>query len=170
MDEGTLQQYAPLVWKTVYRLVANEADAADCLQETFVSAMQVSRQQEVTAWPAFLQRLATRRAIDLLRRRMSQRKHEAPERDVPSGAAGPVELAQASELREQLRQAVAQLPQQQAEVFCLRYLNDLSYGEIASELRISTDLVGVTLHRARTRLRELLGSGTESVREVTYVR
>ena len=56
-----------------------------------------------------------------------------------------------------LRKALAQLPTQQAEVFCLRSINDLSYREIAGQLDLKTSAVGVLLHRARSRLRELLG-------------
>jgi len=32
--------HGPLVWQTAWRLLGHEADAADCFQETFVSAME----------------------------------------------------------------------------------------------------------------------------------
>ena len=57
-----------------------------------------------------------------------------------------------------LQKALAQLPLQEAQVFCLRYLNDMSYRKIAKELNIKTGAVGVSLHRAREKLRKSLTS------------
>jgi RNA polymerase sigma-70 factor (ECF subfamily) len=55
-----------------------------------------------------------------------------------------------------LRKALAQLPPQEAQVFCLRYLNDMSYRQIAKQLNIKTNAAGVLLHRARAKLRQYL--------------
>lgn len=155
---GIVRQYAPLVWRTVYRLLPNEADAADCFQETFVNAMQIAKRQEVGNWPGLLQKLATSRALDCLRRRVRDRvRLRTPESwdELVAGDPQPIQQAQAAELAEHLRQLLSKLPPQQAEVYCLRYLNELSYEQIGLELGLSVDAVGVTLHRARGRLREL---------------
>ena len=50
--------------------------------------------------------------------------------------------------------AISLLPPQEAQVFCLRYLNDMSYRQIAKQLDIKTNAAGVLLHRARIKLRE----------------
>lgn len=75
---------------------------------------------------------------------------------LPGNNVGPVEQAETAELRRRLRKALAQLPPQEAQVFCLRYLNDMSYRQIAKELGIKTNAAGVMLHRARAKLREIL--------------
>ena len=49
----------------------------------------------------------------------------------------------------QLQKALVQLPVQEAKVFCMRYLNDMSYRQIAKELDIKTNAVGVLLYRAK---------------------
>jgi RNA polymerase sigma factor (sigma-70 family) len=49
---------------------------------------------------------------------------------------------------------LTELPPRQAQAFCLRYLNDMSYRQIAKELGIKTNAAGVLLHRARAKLRE----------------
>jgi len=67
-----VEKYGPLIWRTAYRLLGNPADAADCFQETFVSALEVSRRQRVRNFSALLVRLATARAVDRLRQRMRQ--------------------------------------------------------------------------------------------------
>ena len=64
--------------------------------------------------------------------------------------------AEASELVERLRAALPNLSQDQAAVFCLSCLENLSYHEIGERLGVTTNAVGVLLHRARQRLKELL--------------
>lgn len=76
--------------------------------------------------------------------------------DVPSGTAGPLGHIQKRELAAQLAASLSQLPPQEANVFCLRYLNDMSYREIAKQLHIKAATAGVLLHRARIRLRQML--------------
>ncbi|HUS47981.1 MAG TPA: sigma-70 family RNA polymerase sigma factor [Phycisphaerae bacterium] len=147
------------VWQTAYRLLGNRADASDCFQETFLSALELSRRQKVRNWSALLMRVCTCRAMDQLRRRCRRAdRHEdvADWAAVASPNPGPSEWALAAELSQRLRLALAALPGRQAEVFCMRCLNDLSYRAIARLLGIKTSAVGVLLHRARSRLRELL--------------
>ena len=152
-------RFGPVVWKTAYRLLGNEADAADCFQETFLAAVGVSQRQEVRNWAGLLRRLAVARAMDRLRRRgreARRRGHVENWALVPGANPNPVEGAQASELAARLREALRELPRRQAEVFCLRCLEELSYEQIASQLDLQTNAVGVLLHHARQRLRELL--------------
>ncbi len=151
-------RHSGLVWRTAYRLLGNEADAADCYQEAFVSALELSRRQRVGNWPGLLQQLATRRALDVLRDR-SRERAEPQAVDwaaLPSGEPGPAQQAEAAELSERLRTALAGLTDGQAEVFCLRYVSQLSYREIAHLLGMKRSAVGVALHRARHRLAEIL--------------
>ena len=64
--------------------------------------------------------------------------------------------------------ALGQLPERQAEVFCLHALEGWEHAEIAKQMRITSDAVGVLLHRARARLRELLAPViSDCKREVT---
>jgi RNA polymerase sigma-70 factor (ECF subfamily) len=154
-----VRQNSPLVWRTVYRLLAHDADAADCFQETFVSAWRFSRRQTVRNWPALLQRLATMRALDHLRRRRRGEKHLSVQsnlNELPAAEIDPPAQVQSAELAEQLRKALADLPAQQSEIYCLRHLNGFSYEQIAEELEINVSAVGVNLHRATEKLRAAL--------------
>ncbi len=156
--QAIIEEHGPAVWQTAYRLLGNHADAADCFQETFVSALSVSRRQRVQNFPALLARLATARAIDQLRRRLRRSDYSQSSDDgiaVEDAAPCPAEQAQQRELADRVRQLLDQLPAQEAQVFCLRYLNDMSYQQIAGALGISANAAGVLLHRAKARLREL---------------
>jgi RNA polymerase sigma-70 factor, ECF subfamily len=146
------------VWRTAYRLVRNQDDADECFQETFLAALEISNRQPVQNWPALLQRLATRRAIDRLRKHLRRRRREEPaDLALAEGTeADPSEQAQAAELASALRRAVAQLPERQAEVFWQHEIGDWSHQQIADQLGITPNAVGVILHRARQKLQELL--------------
>lgn len=154
-----VKRHGPIVWRTAYRLLGNHADAADCFQETFVCALQLCQRQPVRNFAALLARLATARAIDQLRHRLRQAHTRADLNDrvaVPSGNPDPSQHLQTQELAARLRWAMAQLPEQEAQAFCLRYLNGMSYRLIAKQLGIKANAAGVSLHRARAKLRELL--------------
>jgi RNA polymerase sigma-70 factor (ECF subfamily) len=151
-------EHGDAVWQAAFRLLGSEADAADCVQETFAAAVKVSRRESVRNWPALLCRLGSVQALCMLRQRLRRQKHleatEVPE--VPDPAPGPATQAQANEVAEALRRALARLPEQQAVVFSLRFLEGLSYEQIAEALGLSSNGVGVLIHRAKGRLRQLM--------------
>jgi RNA polymerase sigma-70 factor (ECF subfamily) len=171
--EGVVAREGPAVWRTVRRLVGNDADAEDVFQDTFVAAVELARREPVRQVRALLLRLAHARAIDKLRvrYRRSSREELADDDDdddhvsvfdlAPSRDPLPDERAEASELSQRLREALAQLPEKQAEVFCLFCLEGWTYQEIRDHTGASIDLVGVTVHRARAKLRKLLATTVE---------
>ena len=160
--EDIVNKYGSLVWHTVYRLLGDDAEAADCYQEAFLSAVEFSKSQRVRNCSALLTRLATSKAIDRLRirfRRSERNMNPANLTVLPSSTPGPARQVQNWELAAELRKAISQLPRHEAEVFCLRHLNDLSYRQIGRELGITANSAGVLLHRARKRLQEFFEQG-----------
>ena len=157
--ERIVKRCGPAVWRTAWRLLGRHSDAADCYQEAFASALEIARRERVRNWKALLRQLATRRALDILRRRYraSEHRDEAADVETLAGDGGnPVKAAEAGELAERLRGGIARLPERQAEAFCLRFVERMSYRGIARRLGVDTNAVGVLLHRARKRLGELL--------------
>jgi RNA polymerase sigma-70 factor (ECF subfamily) len=155
--ERIVAEHGPAVWATVYRILKHDADAQDCYQQTFLDAFRATRRRPASNWAAFLARIAARRAIDRLRERAAtrnRRRQEAPSRgsaNPPAASAQHVEV----DLTDALRAALAELPPSQATVFWLRNVEELSYAEIADQMGISTNKVGVLLHRARASLARL---------------
>ena len=157
--ETVVQQHSPIVWTTAFRLLNNREDASDCTQETFLAALAIARKEPVRNWKGLLVRLCTCRALDQLRRRT--RDEERHERSVncselASAERSPAQNSERAELSNRLRRAVSKLPEQQAEVFCLRYFNEMSYRQISRQTGIHKTTVSVLLHRARIQLRKLL--------------
>jgi RNA polymerase sigma-70 factor, ECF subfamily len=154
------------VWRTAHRLLGNRADADECFQETFLAALEISRREPVRNWCILLRRLASSRAVDRLRRRYRHgvNRPVADWDTLPGPSSLPSQRIEDAERAESLRAALASLPPNQAEAFCLHHLEDWSYREIAEHLALSVDAVGVLLHRARKRLRALLESSAEAPR------
>lgn len=166
--QAIVQEHGPAVWQTAYRLLANHSDAADCFQETFLAAFEIACRQGVQNMPGLLMRLATTRAIDRLRQknRWERRKTDLPDEEPAGREADPLDHADTNELASQLREQLGRLPPQEARVFCLRYLNEMSYRQIARELNVAIGVVGVSLYRAKARLRAALADAGTKEHEV----
>lgn len=115
--ESIAMEHGPLVWRTVYRLLGDEADAADAMQAAFLNAIEVAGRLSVASWLALLQRVATRRALDLLRRRAREKAIVPLPDEAAATARGPTDHLFVGELRGQLRMAIAMLPEQQGTGF-----------------------------------------------------
>ena len=157
--DAVVGQHVETVRRTVYRLVGNDADAWDCIQETFLEAVKIDRREPIRNWPALLRHLATARALDLLRGRCRQQNRFGPQGE-PVQAIGrepsPSNSAEASELADRLRAAVGRLPRRQAQVFCLSCFEQMTSEEVAQRLGISPTATRMLLSRARRRLERLL--------------
>jgi RNA polymerase sigma-70 factor, ECF subfamily len=156
--KAILAEHGPAVWGTIYRLLDHEADALDCYQETFLAAWQFARRQAIANWACFLTALATRRAVDKLRERYRLRSRftELTSAVEPSIEVSPLKRVMAAETLDQIRVELANLPGKQAEVFWLSHVEELTHQEISDSMAIPPGEVRVLLHRARSRLRDLL--------------
>jgi RNA polymerase sigma factor (sigma-70 family) len=153
--EATCDQFGPLIWRCAYRVLGDHAEAQDCCQDVLCEVLQQARPDDASVrW------LTTRRAIDRLRQRKRRQDRLQPGADVhhiPQREPGPVEAAEFKELVGRLREELARLPPQQAEAFWMKSVEGMTYAEVAAQLAIDTNAVGVLIHRAKTRLQQLLG-------------
>jgi RNA polymerase sigma-70 factor (ECF subfamily) len=112
----------------------------------------------------WLRNVVRRTALDALRRRKVAGRSGAslPGQDsdsapLPTEDLSPDELMAKAELREQVREEIASLPETQREVVMLKYLEGLSYEEIAETCGLSVGTIESRLFRARATLRTTLG-------------
>lgn len=170
--KATIEEHGPMIWKRLFRIVGNEADASDCFQEVFLKAVRQSRRKSIENMAGFLNLTATRCGIDCLRRRRRQPLYSTDAFDCEPpclNASDPSEPLTSGELAQTLRAGLAQLPAAQAEAFVLQVFDELSYRQIADHMHIRENHVGVLINRARVSLREILKStAVEYDREVPH--
>lgn len=158
-----VRKYESRIFTLVSRMVANREDAEDVTQEAFTKAYaRLSSFTFQSAFFTWLYRIAVNAATDFVKSRRRRRTtsldeiaETAPAVAGPSGR--PDRSASRGELRDRLREAIAELPPVFRTVLVLRELEDLSYDEIARILGCSIGTVESRLFRARARIRESLG-------------
>ncbi len=155
------------VFGTALRLLRDREAAGDVANRAFFKAYQALAQfdQDRPLRP-WLVRIATNEALNELRGRQREAAHtlagEAAEIafEQLQGAADPADQALATVPAEAIRAAVERLPEALRIATVLRYFADLSLAEIGAQTGQTTNAVGVTLLRARQRLRrELVREG-----------
>jgi RNA polymerase sigma factor (sigma-70 family) len=140
-----------------YRITGSMADAEDVAQSLFLRLATIDR--PVADVGSYLHRAAVNGALDLLRRRKTALTEplDAGAEIASSGfGSSPEADASSKELRRLLRLAISELPARAAEMFTLRYLEDMGNREIAAAMGTSQAVVAVTLHNARSRLKKRL--------------
>ena len=144
--------HGPLAFRVAYRVVGHAADAADCVQKAFVGLVALHAREGVRDWPAAVTRLSTARALDCLR---SRKRSAVPElvTDPPGRECDPLACAEAGELADALRVALAKIDPSQAEAFCLTAVEGMTNHEAAAALGRTANHVGVLVYRARAALR-----------------
>jgi len=162
--ETLFQQHHDRVFRTAYRVTGSAADAEDVLQTIFLRVVRGQESLDVAENPGgYFARAAINASLDLLRSR--KRSNAVALDDVENQASvatfvsrqNPETHHEDRELRELIREAVSRLGPTAAQMFALRYFEGFDNGEIARLLGTSALVVGVTLHRARARLRKEIG-------------
>ena len=155
-----------MVWSTVARILKHREDSLDCCQDVFTEALRCSRRSAVRDWGAFLRWLATRRAIDHLRRRQARATVSGNVLQVEDLAASATEDVAFNELVEVVRKELGKLPDRQAEAFWLVCVEERSYEEVADQMGIQRNALGVLVHRARQHMRTRLRSLNPAAEEL----
>jgi RNA polymerase sigma-70 factor (ECF subfamily) len=167
--EALVRREGARMLATARRLLGNEEDAQDAVQEAF---LQVHRNVDgfqggsrISTW---LHRIVVNAALMKLRSRRRKPEHELDEllpqfdeagrwlRPVAGWERPSEELLESAETRAMVRRAIDELPPSYREVLMLRDIEELDTEETARMLGVSINAVKVRLHRARQALRTLL--------------
>ena len=168
-----VEAHQTAVFGTVLRLVSDREVAAEVSNRAFFKAYEhLASFDDARPLRAWLLRIAANEALNELRSRRRDAAHtiggtEAEiELERLSGAPDPGDIVARRERSTAIRGAVDRLPEPQRVAVVLRYFADLPYADIAELTEQSVNNVGVTLSRARDRLRrdlETLGVATDGL-------
>ena len=166
--EQLVRSNTPRLLAVTRRILHNDEDARDAVQQAFIAAYRSRQQFEGDARPStWLHRIAVNKALDLLRTR--QRRPEDSIEDLlprflPNGhhverfmvwpdAEAAIDRKR---LAAEILDAIDHLPESFRLVLLLRDIEELSTEEAATALNITPNAVKLRLHRARMALRTLL--------------
>lgn len=163
-----IEKHGPSIYRLALRLMQNEADAEDVVQETFLNAFKaIDKFEGRSKLGTWLYRIAHNVAMMRLRKRqptLISVEESLADEDV--GKLLPTQLFDwcclpeqdfnSEETREELEVAIGELPSTMRSVFILRDLEGLSTRESAEALDLSETAVKKRLQRARLWLRERL--------------
>ncbi len=157
------------IFNFVLRMVGDRSEAEDLTQEVFLRAYHAMRRFRGGAtFQTWLYRIAGNLAVDALRKRKREagRSVSLQEpvataeaellRDVRDPAPAPEQVAQSTELQQEVRRAIASLSPKLRAVVVMFDIQGLSYEEIAEVIGIPVGTVKSRLFNARCQLRDRL--------------
>jgi len=168
--EVIFHRYRETAYRVAQRLLGNEGDALDAVQEGFIKALKNLRYFERrSSFKTWLLRIVSNASLDLGRQRgrretLSLDAIDWSEQGLALSVNGndPVQDVEQADLRQALDRALAELPESQRRTFVLHVDAGLSYREIASVMNISIGTVMSRLFYARQKLKVLLASRLSS--------
>src|SRR5262249_25958748 len=159
--ENLFREHHDRVFRTAYRITGSVVDAEDVLQTIFLRLSRRTETIDLEPNPAsYFHRAAINASLDLMRQRARADSipiDEVAPRLVANPRLNPELQSRNSELRASLRRAISKLGEKSGEMFVLKYFEGYDNTEIARLMGTSAMVVGVLLHRARTRVKKELG-------------
>lgn len=154
------------VFAAAFRVTGSAQDAEDVLQTIFLRLARRGDALNLSPNPSsYLHRAAINASLDLLRTRARTASVPLDEmHELPSATVSPDRRQEDREVRRHLRRALLGLTPRSAEIFAMRFFEDMSNRDIASLLGMSQTAVGVAIHRARSQVKSELTTycgGTE---------
>ncbi len=174
------ERYERRAYNLAYRVTGSEHDAADAVQEAFLSVMRrlPKLQDRELAFGSYLFTATRHASYDLIQKhRRTEPSDAIPESAAPVGAGAgglgldpgdpeedPSRKLLLESQQEEIREANSRLPERQREALALCELEELSYDEIAEILDMNRNSVAQLISRARIKLRdELRGTALASI-------
>ena len=151
--EQLFLRYRDRVYSIAYRITNNTVDAMDVVQESFgLIFRKLDRFRADSMFSTWLFRVVVNCSIDL-RRRERSRSWQSDQLDLVAESAvdpgvGPDSHAATRELGGQVQQAIGLLSPKLRVILALRYLEEMSYEQLAATLSVSLGTVKSRLARA----------------------
>jgi len=157
------EKYRGPAYQVAYRLLGRREDALDAVQEAFGKAFGgLGTFRGGASFRTWFYRIVTNCSLDLRRSRAVRRTasldtEEAPEpRNTRGGDDGPSKPMERRELKEQIDEALAAIPETNRTAFVLFAIEGISYKQIAEILNISIGTVMSRIFYARQKLQRIL--------------
>ena len=163
-----VERHTRSLYRLGYRMMGNEHDAEEVVQEAMIRAYKrLDKFEERANFGTWIYRIAVNCALDLrrVRQRDESRRHSAPEPEeensspmdlLPTQDANPERLAMSAELQREVKVAMTKLTDIERAAFVMRHFDGCSVEEISAALDLKTSAAKNTVFRAVQKLRASL--------------
>lgn len=161
-----VKAYQGRMMRTAMRVLRDEADAEDAVQQAFTAAwLNIEKFRGDSAFSTWLTRITINESLSLVRRRkpslveLDEQTHDSggmADRASVESPSCPEKQALKAELRSLVRESLKRVKPVYRPTMRLRILEDLSVDEIAHRLAMPVNTVKVHLFRGRKAMKEYL--------------
>jgi RNA polymerase sigma-70 factor (ECF subfamily) len=148
--------HARALYRLAYRMIGNQCDAEDMVQETFMKAWkQMSKFDGRASFGTWLHRICANCSLDHLRAHKRSVDLDATG-ELVSAAPTPERLAQSSQVVSRLLPALEELSEMERVAFVMRHYEGVGIDEISAVLGVHKGAARHSVFRAVQKLRRAL--------------
>ena len=157
--EVVVHRYGPALFRYARRMLANDADVADVVQETFVGAWrQLGQFRGDSSLQTWLFAICARKVVDTYRVKRAEPIDDMLLLAMPATDLGtdPFAVASSTQFLAALEASLAELPPHQRASWLLREIEKMTFPQIGNILGLTPDAARGHYFRATRTLRERL--------------
>ncbi len=166
-------RFAKPMFNVCLRILNQEEDANDALQESFVKVFQnISQLQKAELFPAWIKRICVNTSIQALKNKKKMKLDEWDESPAMIHLQDEQALIHEAEFEQNIQsiqEAITKLPDRYRLVFTLHVIEDYSHEEIAKLLGIVSGTSRSQYLRAKQKLIELIKKNKSHVRPIEKI-
>src|SRR5215469_13802652 len=162
-----VERHTRSIYSVVYRMTANQHDAEELLQETFLRAYKSLHRFELrSSFSTWLYRIAVNRCLDFLKAKKMTDVYQIAENpgddeegreiQVASTNPGPERLVLSAEARQKVARAIGLLSPAERMAFTMRHMEGKSIEEISKALNVRASAAKNSIFRAVQKIRQEL--------------
>ncbi len=163
-----VERHSRTIFRLAFRMVGNEPDADDVVQETFLRAYRrLDRFESRANFGTWLYRIGVNCSLDLLRQRPKRAEEQAPEEAEEAAppadeTVSPERMAFGAEVQAKVSSALGSLTEAERAAFLLRHFEGQSIEEIGHVLGLRTSATKHAVFRAVQKMRRALAPVMET--------
>ncbi|HOK80389.1 MAG TPA: RNA polymerase sigma factor [bacterium] len=162
--EKLYKRYAPVLYRTAYRMVKNDADALDIVQEAFIRIYNgLSKFRNESHIQTWMYRIVTNLCYDYFRKRKKitfVSEQELFDPDAGQESFQNIHIRDVNEIeqtrKQNLKRALEHLTLRQRTVFNLRIYEELSYEEIAKIMKVKVGTAKATFFQSVEKIKAIM--------------
>ncbi|XOV91217.1 MAG: RNA polymerase sigma factor [Bacteroidota bacterium] len=152
-----IQRWNGRVRNQIYRHTHDAEVSSDISQEVWIAVFKgIDKLEDVRKFGVWALSIASRKAIDWIRKNQVDRKRESIREMVANEMAQASDADEREELVNQLRNGLKSLPDEQRMILSLYYLENLSVPDIAHILKVPDGTIKSRLYYARENLKQII--------------